>query len=113
MNYKQLIKEIKNTKKAVLIDSQECKRGQNKVRILRFFFCSSKKKLDDLVKKNNAIGFYVVIERNFYSNDYEVYIKLISEKQEVKQEDTIYFELNKSATILYKGAILKIVEILK
>ena len=80
MNWKTFKKELEKTEKVVFIDMLKTKRGFNDVRILRFFFCG-RDNIRILEQKYKAIGFYVVIEKNYSWKDYDLWINLIDEKQ--------------------------------
>ena len=109
MNWKKFKNEVVKTGKVAFIDMRKAKRGYNDVRILRFFFCGNYK---PLVEKYKAIGFYVVIEKNYTWKDYDLWINFIDEKQNLGEEVLTILNL-RHITDGYIKAINKIKELVK
>jgi len=110
MNWKRFKKEIEKTGKVVFIDMRKAKRGYNDLRILRFFFCGNFK---PLVEKYKAIGFYVVIEKNYTYRDYDLRIMLIDKSQKPHANDIFKLYNLRHITEGYIQAINKIKELVK
>jgi len=109
MNYKQFKKMVlEQNKYTTFIDKQKANRGLNEVRLLRFFFCDNFKPFVDFY---NAIGFYVVIEKNHFSKDYELLIQLI--EKDTQKAGEIIFRINSfKAEKCYCEALEKIKELM-
>jgi len=73
---------VNNIENLNFIDKNNCKRGSNDIRLIRFFFCGNFKRL---VERYKAVGFYVIIEKNnidTFFKKYELSIYIIEEKEQ-------------------------------
>ena len=105
MNWKQFKREVLEQNKYItFIDKQKANRGLNEVRLLRFFFCNNFKPFVDFY---NAIGFYVIVEKNYFRKDYDLGIWLI-EKDTQKTKDCVFSYTSFKAVNCYIEALRKI-----